>query len=281
MESSTSVERPRKRRAINACIACRTSKVRCDGRQPCARCDRNDAVCQYRSHDVTVPDPIISTTRIERLEAEVEHLKSLLHDLTPRQVQRDPQSAATGIRTQHDRSETRGLMNTRPHLEANAVEKGVVSYDDAFAWFASFFAGSHYLVPIFSDSNDGITSVASRSAFLFDAIVSVGCRAEQGFNSPTFRQLQSGLREHLTSLLITCEQPSLEAVQAITLMAAYSENGYMLISLALRFAAQLGLHKATDQLLAMHHNQDLPGTEERELYRLQRVWHGICNLELL
>jgi hypothetical protein len=172
-------------------------------------------------------------------------------------------------------------MDTRPHLEANAVEKGVVSHDDAFAWFTSFFAGSHYLVPIFSESNDVITSVASRSAFLFDAIVSVGCRAEQGFNSPTFRQLQSGLREHLTSLLITCEQPSLEAVQAITLMAAYSENGYMLIALALRFATQLGLHTATDQLLAMHHNQDLPGTGERELYRLQRVWHGICNLELL
>lgn len=172
-------------------------------------------------------------------------------------------------------------MNTRPHGESNAVEKGVVTHDDAFAWFTSFFAGSHYLVPIFSESSDVIASVASRSAFLFDAIVSVGCRAEQGFNSPVFRQLQSGLREHLTSLLITCEQPSLEAVQAITLMAAYSENGYMLIALALRFATQLGLHKATDQLLALHHNRDLPGTEERELYRLQRVWHGICNLELL
>ena len=278
MESSISVERPRKRRAINACLACRTSKVRCDGRQPCARCDRNDAACQYRSHDVAIPDPVTSIVRIERLEAEVEHLKSLLHDLTP---QRDPHLPATGFRTQHDVPETRGLMNTRPHLEANAVEKGVVSHDDAFAWFTSFFAGCHYLVPIFSESTDVITSVASRSAFLFDAIVSVGCRAEQGFNSPTFRQLQSGLREHLTSLLVTCEQPSLEAVQAITLMAAYSENGYMLIALALRFATQLGLHTATDQLLAMHHNQDLPGTEERGLYRLQRVWHGICNLELL
>lgn len=139
----------------------------------------------------------------------------------------------------------------------------------------------HYLVPIFSERNDVITAVASRSAFLFDAIVGVGCRAKQGFNSPIYRHLQSGLREHLTNLLITCEQPCLETVQAITLMAAYSENGYMLIALALRFATQLGLHKATDQLLALHHIQGHTETEERGLYRLQRVWHGICNLELL
>lgn len=172
-------------------------------------------------------------------------------------------------------------MSRHANIGVNAVEKGVVTYEDAFTWFSGFFAGSHYLVPIFSEKDDMITSIATRSAFLFDAIVCVGCRAEQGFNSPVFRQLQSGLREHLTHVLITCPQPSLEAVQAITLMAAYSENGYMLIALALRFATQLGLQKATDQLFALTHNQSSSSTEESELYRLQRVWHGICNLELL
>lgn len=138
----------------------------------------------------------------------------------------------------------------------------------------------HFLVPIFSETSDVITSVASRSAFLFDAIVSVGCRAEQGFNCATSRQLQNRLREHLTALLISSEQPCLEDVQAITLMAAYSENGYLLIALALRFAIQLGLHEAVDRLLR-NVDGERTGSEERELYRLQRVWHGICNLELL
>ncbi|KAF1925636.1 C6 zinc finger domain-containing protein [Didymella exigua CBS 183.55] len=217
---------------------------------------------------------------MERLEAEVEQLKSLLHDLTPQQIPLHPPLEDAGFRTQGSELGLRDSVDTRPHIRSNALEKGVVTHNDAFAWFTSFFTGSHYLVPIFSESSDVMASVASRSAFLFDAIVSVGCRAEQGFNSPVFRQLQSRLREHLTTLLITCERPNLESVQAITLMAAYSENGYMLIALALRFATKLGLHKATDQLLALHHNRDLPGTEERELYRLQRVWHGICNLEL-
>lgn len=112
--------------------------------------------------------------------------------------------------------------------------------------------------------------------------MSVGCRAEQGFNSATFRQLQSGLREHLTALLVGSEPPRLEDVQAVALMAAYgSENGYIMIALALRFATQLGLHRAADQLLDLKGNKERPGAEERELYRLQRVWHGICNLELL
>lgn len=127
-----------------------------------------------------------------------------------------------------------------------------------------------------------MASVSSRSAFLLDAIVSIGCRAEQGFSSPTYRQLQSRLRDHLTSLLIHASAPSLEDIQAITLMAAYSENGFVMIALALRFAVQLGLPSAVDQLVARCTNRSRPvDSEEQELYRLSRVWHGICNLELL
>jgi hypothetical protein len=275
MMSQTSTDRPRKRRAINACIACRLSKVRCDGRQPCARCDRNDADCQYHAAGKD-----LNTIRIEKLEAEVTQLRIQL-DNVDLQVTTNSSSDTTQSSTGRNLIQPSSSTNTQTRIGTNAVIKGIVAYDDAFAWFSSFFAGSHYLVPIFSESSDMITSVASRNAFLFDVIVSVGCRAEQGFDSPMFRQLQSGLREHLTNLLVTCEQPPLEAVQAITLMAAYSENGYMLIALALRFATQLGLHKATDQLLAMRHDREQSPHEERELYRLQRVWHGICNLDLL
>ena len=137
-------------------------------------------------------------------------------------------------------------------------------------------------MPIFCERYDTLASVSSRSAFLFDIIVSIGCRAEEGFNSGTYRQLQSRARDHVTNLLIDTAVPSLEDVQAITLMAAYSENGLVLIALALRFAMQLGLPRAVDQLVARGHGRSrVVDAEERELYRLSRVWHGICNLELL
>jgi hypothetical protein len=292
MNSPAPAERPRKRRAINACIACRSSKVRCDGRQPCERCDRNDAECHYR--DASSKDP--NTSRIERLEDQIAELQTQLSTIQQStEASRHLATTRTDLNQQALRTLTpratqsvvgrnlrgRTSMDIRPEVGINAVEKGIVTYDDAYTWFSSFFSGSHWLVPIFSESTDVIASVSARSAFLFDAMVSVGCRAEQGFNSPIFRQLQSVLREHLTHLLITCQQPNLEAVQAIALMAAYSENGYMLIALALRFATQLGLQDATDQLFALPRDQASPTTEESELYRLQRVWHGICNLELL
>lgn len=93
---------------------------------------------------------------------------------------------------------------------------------------------------------------------------------------------QSRLRDHLTNLLINVSGPTLEDVQAVTLMAAYSENGLLLIALALRFAIQLGLPGAVDQLIMRCPDRSRSiGPDEQELYRLARAWHGVCNLELL
>lgn len=65
--------RPRKRRAINACVNCRTSKVRCDGKRPCQRCERNSASCQY--FDAVKDENVL---RIEKLEADMAALRELL-----------------------------------------------------------------------------------------------------------------------------------------------------------------------------------------------------------
>jgi hypothetical protein len=76
--------------------------------------------------------------------------------------------------------------------------------------------------------------------------------------------------------------PSIEDIQAITLVAAYSENGFFLIATALRFAIQLDLPRVVDQLIAKGQiRTGAVSSDEQELYRLSRVWHGICNLELL
>lgn len=65
-------------------------------------------------------------------------------------------------------------------------------------------------------------------------------------------------------------------------MAAYSENGFVLIALALRFAIQLGLPRAIDELISRGHARTgAVDEEEKEVYRFTRIWHGICNLELL
>ncbi|KAH7117548.1 hypothetical protein B0J11DRAFT_467904 [Dendryphion nanum] len=271
-------ERSRKRRAINACINCRTSKVRCDGKRPCQRCTRNNTDCTFH---VAAKDE--NTLRIEKLEARVTALSDELLHIGRDNTTESERRYTPIISTQPGPSS----FAKRNNSMLSAVDTGLITWDQATFWFRReaqdpiSWQTKHYLVPIFSETNDVLASVASRSTFLLDAIVSIGCRAEQGFNSITFRQLQSRLREHLTDLLINTSLPSLEDVQAITLMAAYSENGFVLIALALRFAMQLDLPNAVDSLLAKTPLRVTTiSSEEKELYRLGRVWHGICNLEL-
>jgi hypothetical protein len=137
-------------------------------------------------------------------------------------------------------------------------------------------------VPIFCEKYDNIASVSSRSPVLFDAIVSIGCRADEGFNTKTYRRLQTRVRDHFTDMFLNTSAPTVEDIQAIALVAAYSENAFVLVAMALRFAIQLGLPLVVDQLIAKSHTR--PGivtSDEQELYRLSRVWLGICNLELL
>ncbi|CBX97529.1 hypothetical protein LEMA_P106600.1 [Plenodomus lingam JN3] len=264
-------QRPRKRRAITACVRCRTSKVRCDGRQPCQRCERNNTACLF--HDA-VKDPI--TLRIENLEQEV----SILRQQSSRFACNGSSVSSTVPRSaMHPFSPWK--MPGQDDL-SNAVQSGLVSQDQAIFWYRSFFAASQYLVPIFCEQRDTFDSVFSRSCFLFDTLTSIGCRAEEGFDSLIHRQLQSRVRDHLTRLIVASGTPTIEDVQAMTVMAAYSENAFVLIALALRFAHQLHLHHAVDRLMALEvvTGSEPTCTETQELYRRSRIWHGICNLEL-
>lgn len=264
--------RPRKRRAINACVNCRTSKVRCDGNRPCQRCERNSASCQY--FDAVKDENVL---RIEKLEADMAALRELLGT-------RETPGPRTSLHMDNASVTVAEITPRSPAGHSaigSAVDAGFITWDQAAHWYQSFFSGSQYLVPIFCERYDTITSVSSRSAVLFDAIVSIGCRAEEGFNATIHRQLQSRVRDHITNLLINKSIPSIEDIQAITLVAAYSENGFFLIATALRFAIQLDLPRIVDQLIAKGQiRSGAVNSHEQELYRLSRVWHGICNLEL-
>ncbi|KAF2678894.1 hypothetical protein K458DRAFT_376031 [Lentithecium fluviatile CBS 122367] len=267
MNSPLSPEQPRKRRAINACVSCRSSKVRCDGRRPCGRCEKNDTACRY--YDAVKDE---HTMRIEKLEESFSALRDEISQIRSQSNTALVQQTFAPILPDH-------LRQCGP--APRAVDAGLITWDQAASWFQSFFSGSQYLVPIFCSNHVTLMRISSCSPFLFDSIVSIGCRAEEGFSSPTYRQLQSRVREHLTSLLIDSSVPSLEDVQAVTLMAAYSENGFVLIALAMRFAIQLGLPDAMNQLMAyVSRRPRAVDASERTLYRSTRVWLGICNFEL-
>ncbi|PTB36728.1 hypothetical protein M441DRAFT_149933 [Trichoderma asperellum CBS 433.97] len=47
MESETRTSQRKSRRTANACIACRQSKIKCSGRDPCQNCQRRSIQCQF------------------------------------------------------------------------------------------------------------------------------------------------------------------------------------------------------------------------------------------
>jgi uncharacterized Zn finger protein (UPF0148 family) len=118
MDHTTSSERPRKRRAINACVNCRTSKVRCDGKRPCQRCERNDAVCQY--HEAVRDESIL---RIEKLEAEVAILR---HEMNNNIHQQSASAAISTSRFNENR------------ILPNAVDAGLITVEQAASWYQRF-----------------------------------------------------------------------------------------------------------------------------------------------
>jgi hypothetical protein len=254
-------------------------------------------VCKY--HEVVRDE---STLRIDRLELE---LAALRHHVDS--IGNSQHVASTSIPS---------LRLDHGVTPSNAIDAGLITWDQAASWYQRYDAPvrylkrelnfrqlllrqctihpnihlrfcadrriQHLLVPIFYETHDTVSFIASQSAFLFDAIVSIGCRAEEGPSSPTHRMLQSRLRDHLSNLLINSSTPVVEDVQAITLMAAYSENGFVMIALALRFAINLALPSAVDRLIAKCMDRSrVIGPDEQELFRLSRLWHGVCNLELL
>lgn len=125
MESSGIQQRPRKRRAINACAICRTSKVRCDGGHPCQRCARNGTTCLYL--DAVKDENIL---RIEKLEEEVATLRNELDNVLKRRN-------ITLVDQKHI-----SMMPHRVHgryTASTAVDAGLFTWDQAALWFKRYW----------------------------------------------------------------------------------------------------------------------------------------------
>ncbi|KAF2733372.1 hypothetical protein EJ04DRAFT_273524 [Polyplosphaeria fusca] len=147
MDPST-LPRARKRRAVNACATCRNSKVKCDGERPCQRCTRNQARCEYYD---TVKDPTV--LRIEALEAEVVAVKAGLENFRGQSIGSvsipSPQTSVSAPSLVTARSAPTAAACTSARVTAttaaaseNAVQKGLITIDQASFWFRSFFSGS-------------------------------------------------------------------------------------------------------------------------------------------
>ncbi|KAL3443212.1 hypothetical protein BJX65DRAFT_285618 [Aspergillus insuetus] len=81
------------KRIPKACSACRQSKVKCDGKRPCTRCEKLKKQCVF----FEIPkDPV--TERLESVESEVQRLQAQLADMREMlRVNSQPNSDAHGL----------------------------------------------------------------------------------------------------------------------------------------------------------------------------------------
>jgi len=142
-------------------------------------------------------------------------------------------------------------------------------------------------VPAFSPVYDTFNSIRTRNKLLFDTIITFGARACHGPLSQTFQLLHSCLRERICSLVlapITSLSAGLEAIQTLLIHACYSDNGWLLVSTAIRIAVDLDLPNSVENLLVKVMTRKTSGfnaidDEEGELFRVTRIWCALFNLE--
>ncbi|KAI2462765.1 hypothetical protein F4781DRAFT_419001 [Annulohypoxylon bovei var. microspora] len=73
-ESNAQKERRKARRTANACIACRQSKIKCSGQNPCQNCKRRSVQCHFAESGVKV---VVSEKYLQQLQKQVEeHMRS-------------------------------------------------------------------------------------------------------------------------------------------------------------------------------------------------------------
>jgi len=71
---------------------------------------------------------------------------------------------------------------------------------------------------------------------------------------------------------------SLEVIQALLIDACYSEKGWLMTSLALRMALEIGLPDAYTELCARTLDRD-QCMDDAILFRKARVWFGVFVVE--
>jgi hypothetical protein len=150
----------------------------------------------------------------------------------------------------------------------DVITKGLVSESECRELWDIFFSGCHLFIPLFDRSYDVFESFVVRTPFSFDGMMAVGSKIRSG-NGPLDQTYHRALEEAQGIARSTLFGPVVrkEAVMAVLILAAWSQNGWLPSGHALRMGLDMHLHKALEKL---NDNKTLVGatrsqSEERDL----------------
>ncbi|GAC95756.1 hypothetical protein PHSY_003332 [Pseudozyma hubeiensis SY62] len=150
--------------------------------------------------------------------------------------------------------EAPGLVSSAP---GDLVTLGLVNETDAIRLFETFQKGVPKFISIFHLEDESMTTeeayhyVRTTSYFLFNVMLAIGAKVECGGKSAS-RLYQTCMAQAKRNAKDTMFSPvaGKAAVQAMVLLAAYSENGWLPLGLSIRMAQELGLDRSFQKLMS-------------------------------
>jgi hypothetical protein len=173
----------------------------------------------------------------------------------------------------------------KPHIHAypDVVALGLVPEAEARELFDLYFAGSSNFVPVYDPAVDTWDALRIRSPFSISTIVSVGARVRDGggYMSETYRASLDHARKIAIGTMFT-PVARVEAVQAMVLLSAFNDNGWLPGGHAVRMAVDMGLDKCFMKLVKLGMGAGKTAAEvedQRPLVIGARVWFGLYLME--
>ncbi|KIW25867.1 uncharacterized protein PV07_09003 [Cladophialophora immunda] len=150
--------------------------------------------------------------------------------------------------------------------------------------FASYFEGGNPYIPMFDPIVDTFDSLRTRSPFCLIAILFIALKQTSHILHGASTDLQTKVREACLQEArrwvfdSIFEHPTLETVQAMTLLAANAEKSWLAIGHAHQMALELGLDCALNELVG----EDSLTTDRRNFHigsRKARTWCILYHIE--
>jgi hypothetical protein len=173
----------------------------------------------------------------------------------------------------------------KPHIHAypDVVALGLVPEAEAKELFDLYFVGSSNFVPVYDPAVDTWDALRIRSPFSVSTIISVGARVRDGggYMSETHRASLDHSRKIAIGTMFT-PVARVEAVQAMVLLAAFNDNGWLPGGHAVRMAVDMGLDKCFMKLMRLNMGAGKKPEEvedQRPLVIGARVWFCLYLVE--
>ncbi|KAL1406859.1 hypothetical protein Q8F55_006268 [Vanrija albida] len=175
------------------------------------------------------------------------------------------------------------VKKTHVHAYPDVVDEGYVSEEEARELMGLYYTGSCNFLPCYDPTFDTWESLKIRSPFSITCITMVGARVRDG-GGPV-GDVQRLCREHAQRVAMgTMFNPvaRIEAVQAMSILAAFSDNGWLPGGHAVRMALDMGINKSFIKLLRTGMGKGKTPEEleeERPLVVHSRVWFCLYLME--